>query len=135
MACKFSCTFIHKYKNMDIAEVLIPMTFFASMFGFAYIFFSTRHRERMALIEKGANPDIFRNPNKPRSTLKFGLLFVGISLGILTGTLLTNTVPGMREETANFSMIFLFGGLALILNHVLEAKKVDDRGPNNETSK
>ena len=107
---------------MNPEEVLIPISFFASMFGIGYVFFITRHRERMALIDKGASPDIFRNPNRPRSTLKFGLLFIGVAMGILLGALLTATVPGMREETANFSMIFLFGGLALVLNHFLERK-------------
>ena len=97
-----------------------------------YIYFQTRHRERMALIEKGASPDIFRSANRPRSfsTLKFGLLFVGVALGILMGALLSSLAIGMNEEPANFSMIFLFGGIALIVNHVLESKKSQENVPN-----
>ncbi len=108
---------------MQGAEFLIPITFFASMFGIGYVWLTSRHRERMAMIEKGASPEIFNTPSRPRSTLKFGLLFVGVALGILLGAVLTATVPGMREETANFSMIFLFGGLALIVNHLVERKQ------------
>ena len=113
---------------MQGAEFLIPVSFFAGMFGIFYIYFQTRHRERMALIEKGASPDIFHSTKRPRSfsTLKFGLLFVGVALGILTGALLSSVGVGMREETANFSMIFLFGGLALIVNHVLESKRPEE---------
>jgi ABC-type Fe3+-siderophore transport system permease subunit len=110
------------------AEFLIPIAFFASMFGVAALFFTTRNRERMALIEKGADPAIFRNPNRGRSSLKFGLVFVGVSLGILMGALLHATVPGMSEETCNFAMIFLFGGLALIVSHLLERKENGAKG-------
>ncbi|WP_308425686.1 DUF6249 domain-containing protein [Dyadobacter beijingensis] len=46
----------------------------------------TRHRERIALIEKGADASIFTAKNgKFYPTLKFGMLFVGIALGILLG--------------------------------------------------
>ncbi len=93
------------------------------MFGIGFVFFTSRHRERMALIEKGADPSIFHTRKTGRSTLKWGLLFVGVALGILMGAILTATIPGIREETANFSMIFLFGGLALIVNHLLEQKE------------
>ena len=104
-------------------DVIVPVVMFACVFGILYVYFTTRNRERMAMIEKGADPSLFRNPNRGgRSTLKFGLLFVGVSLGILMGAVLSTSFPNMREETANFSMIFLFGGIALIVSHVLDSK-------------
>jgi len=36
-------------------EILIPLSFFAAVFGIAYLYFITRNKERMALIEKGAS--------------------------------------------------------------------------------
>lgn len=113
--------FITEVKTMN-AEFLIPIAFFGSLFGIAYVYLITRNRERMALIEKGTDPALFRNPQRGRFSLKFGLVFVGIAIGILMGAVLTANVPGLREEAANFSMIFLFGGLALIISHFLEAK-------------
>jgi hypothetical protein len=108
---------------MDQIEILIPITMFACAFGIAYIFLSTRHRERMAMIEKGADPSMFRmTGRRNKFTLKFGLLFVGMAVGILLGEFL-HIGMGMREEVANFSMIFLWGGLALILSHYLENKQ------------
>jgi L-asparagine transporter-like permease len=108
-------------------EFVVPVAMFACVFGILYVYFTTRNRERMAMIEKGADPSLFRNPNRGgRSTLKFGLLFVGVSLGILMGAILTATIPGILEETANFSMIFLFGGIALIVSHVLDSKAKSD---------
>jgi uncharacterized membrane protein YiaA len=110
---------------MPVQEVLIPMTFFACLFGIVYIYFTTRHRERMALIEKGADPALFQVKQSPQgfSTLRFGLLFVGVSLGIIFGAILHASMPSMPEETGYFSMIFMFGGLALISHHIIVRKQ------------
>ncbi len=40
-------------------QVLIPLSLFLMIFGIVYLFFSTRNRERMALIEKGVDASIF----------------------------------------------------------------------------
>ena len=55
-------------------------------------------------------------------TLKIGMLLVGIALGILIGSIIDEytTLP---SEVGYFSMIFLFGGLALIANSLIEKKK------------
>lgn len=110
---------------MNPAEVIVPIAMFGSTFGILYVLFTSRHRERMALIEKGADPKLFQTKSRSRGnfTLKFGMLLVGVALGILMGNVLLAAVPTMREEAANFAMIFLFGGLALIANHVIEAKQ------------
>ena len=72
----------------------------------------------MSMLEKGVDASIFAS--KPRSqTLKFGMLFAGIALGILIGYLLKVRF-GMEEEVAFLSMVFLFGGLSLIVNHMID---------------
>ena len=43
---------------MDV-EILIPISLFLMIFGIIYLYYSTRNRERMALIEKGADASIF----------------------------------------------------------------------------
>ena len=43
----------------DAAELLIPISFFLVVFGIIYLYFSTRNKERLALIEKGADASIF----------------------------------------------------------------------------
>ena len=50
---------------------MIPLAFFASVVLVAYMFYSTRNKERMALIEKGADASLFRSGRKPFSVLKF----------------------------------------------------------------
>ena len=75
----------------------------------------------MALIEKGADASLFATKKKHfyNLTLKFGMLAVGIGIGILIGSLLSNYTT-LDEEVAFPSMIFLFGGLFLVGNAMIE---------------
>lgn len=111
---------------MEVAPVLITLAFFATVFGWVYVYYTTRHRERMALIEKGADASIFSGKNTsffgPLSTLKLGMFLTGIAVGILAGSLLT-MYTGMDEGIAHISMIFLFGGLSLVLFYVYARNK------------
>jgi hypothetical protein len=110
-------------------DILIGITFFISLFGVAYIFLTTRHKERLALIEKGADASLF-NPGKKRNSgmgaLKFGMLSVGIAVGILLGSIIDKTTL-LPEEIAYLSMIFLCGGSSLILFYFIERKLEKDK--------
>ncbi len=101
---------------------------FSSIFGIFYVWITARNKERMALIEKGADASLFATKKKSLSntTLKTGMLAIGIGLGILAGSLLTNYTV-LWPQVAFPSMIFLFGGLALVGNALLQK--------NNKTEK
>jgi len=103
-------------------EILVPLAFFALVFGALYIYFTTRNKERLALIEKGADPKLFktRDTGSSFSTMKLGLFLIGIAIGIIAGYFLEE--GGMEEEAAYFSMIFLFGGIALTVSYLLQKK-------------
>lgn len=106
--------------------LFIPLAFFALVFGSLYIYFTTRNKERLALIEKGASPELFKSKadqNSGYGIFKLGLFFIGIALGILAGYFLTE--GGMQEVSAYFSMIFLFGGFALVASFFLQKKYQD----------
>lgn len=106
-----------------LEEVLIPLIVFSCIFGVFYVFVTTRNRERMAMIEKGVDSSMFVSKrNYQGYTLKFGMLLVGMAIGLLIGSIISETT-NLPEEVAYFSMIFLFGGASLIGNHYLEAKK------------
>jgi predicted MFS family arabinose efflux permease len=93
-----------------------------AIFGIAYVFLMTRHRERKAMIERGVDPSIFAEKDSPiPTTLKFGMLFVGVALGILLGDMLYPNC-GLEEGTAYSSMILLCGGISLIANFIIERK-------------
>ncbi len=109
----------------NAAEILIPIVMFVSIFGILYVYFITRNKERMAMIEKGADPALFNNASKRKGTsLKSGMFLVGVALGILSGYILHN-YAGMDEEVSFFSMVFLFAGLSLIVHHKMEGKASD----------
>lgn len=106
-------------------EILIPLALFGSIFGILYVYLTARNRERLSMIEKGVDPSIFTSKrNYANMTLKFGMLLVGVSLGILVGSLI-DELTTLPEEVGYFSMIFLFGGLALIVNSIMEDKKAN----------
>jgi hypothetical protein len=101
---------------------------FATVFGIMYVFYTTRNKERMALIEKGADASLFNTGKEDKKsfnwswskfTLKAGMLFMGISVGIIAGAILSNM--GFLDEDAMYpAMIFFFGGLSLVLFYVID---------------
>lgn len=101
----------------------------AMVFGMWYIYYTTRNKERMALIEKGADASLF-NTGKDESksfinwskfTLKIGMLGMGIALGIIIGSLLAN--QSVLDEDASYSsMIFFFGGLSLVVFYIIDRR-------------
>ena len=111
-----------------MVAILIPLIVFSSIFGMVYVFLNTRNKERLALIEKGADASLFASKKHYKSnlTLKFGMLAVGIGVGILVASIM-ETYTVLDEEIAYPSMIFLFGGLFLIANAMIEKKdKVEE---------
>ena len=54
-------------------EVAVLAIIFGSIFGVFYLYFSTRNKERLALIEKGADAKIFAS-GKGQSS--FGKVFI-----------------------------------------------------------
>ena len=99
-------------------DLLVSLAVFAGIFGMFYVFIMTRHKERMSMLEKGVDASVFVT-RSGSPTLKFGMFFVGIALGILIGNMLEDRF-GMDEGVAFLSMVFLFGGISLIVNHLID---------------
>jgi len=106
-----------------LVGILVPLGSFAMIFGIFYVIVTSRNRERMALIERGADPMLFESMkrNHPGRTMRLGIFWFGIGLGIVVAYFLAS--GGMEEGPAYTSMIFLFGGLSLILAHWLQRKQ------------
>jgi hypothetical protein len=108
-------------------EFLIPFSFCALIFGWVYLYLTTRNKERMALIEKGASANLF-NTGKSNGgffgkmpTLKLGMFFIGVALGALIGDILASYTI-IKAAIAYISMIFLFGGLALVIYYLVATR-------------
>ncbi|WOK06085.1 DUF6249 domain-containing protein [Imperialibacter roseus] len=102
-------------------EVLIPLALFTSIAITIIFWRKFLNDERLAAIEKGADPNIFRGKSTNSIALKFGLLFIGVGCGILFGGLIEGFFRD--EEVAYFSMIFIFGGAGLFISHKMEQKE------------
>lgn len=105
-------------------DVLVPFFFFACTFGIIYIVITARNRERMALIERGADINQFYSkPNNSNLFLKFGFLFVGSGLGLMIGMFLFPFAYSPFAQTVvMISSTILFGGIFMILGYFVELK-------------
>lgn len=107
-------------------EIIVPLAFFATVFGIIYVVISAANKQKLALIEKGLDASILHDNSKNAShgryvALQFGLLFIGFALGLLLGNVLESYTQ-IQEEVAYFSMILLFGGISLLLYYVIMKK-------------
>jgi len=100
-------------------DFLVSIAAFATAFGIIYIIVITRYRERMSMLEKGVDPSVFANKRLDTRALKAGMLCVGIALGLLAGNMLDDSNL-LDRDVAYFSMTFLFGGISLIANFLVE---------------
>lgn len=112
---------------MEAGEVMIPVAFFGVIFGIFYLYLSTRNKERLALIEKGADASIF-NLGKRGSSWKvviinLAFLLMGIGLGTLIGTIIEEyTTLG---EGAIAAVIFLMAGAGLYVGYTQTSRALD----------
>jgi len=100
-----------------LSEIFIVAIVFAGLYGALKLFI--RRKERLMIIEKGIDSPDIKSDSITFSSLKFGLFFAGIGIGVLVANILI-AVTIIEPEVAYFSLIFLFGGIALIIHHFIE---------------
>lgn len=105
-------------------DLIVPIAMFLMIFGIVYVSVTTRNRERMALIEKGLDVSVFKNPARHDNNLKWGLVAVGIAAGMIVGNIIGASYDFNENIQLTVSaMPFLFGGIALITFYLLTKKK------------
>ena len=102
---------------IEITPILVLLVIFGFIYGIVYL--GVRRKERMTMLEKGADPSLFNDMKPGIAGIRYGLLLIGVAVGILVGNILDATTV-LEEEVSYFSMIFLFGGLALVISYFLE---------------
>lgn len=103
-----------------ISELIMAAIVFVALYGALQLL--VRRKERLLLIEKGMNSPELKSDLPTFSALKFGLFLIGLGIGVLVGNILVTTT-NLEAEVAYFSMIFLFGGIALVLHHFVDKKQ------------
>lgn len=111
--------------------VLVVFIVFGSTGLIIWKFFESRHRERMAMIEKGVNPkefkatslrDVFRL--NPLSSLKWGLLAMFVGIGILIAARLEQVF--FWHDSIYPASMLISGGLALVIFYAIAARKTKE---------
>lgn len=109
---------------MHGAEILVPIFFFVTIAAIWGGIILTRHKERMTMIEKGLKAEEMKSLYErkpfmvnPIGSLKWGILFVSIGIGVLLGIWLSENyyhhggvIPGLMA---------IFGGTGLIVFYTL----------------
>lgn len=110
-------------------EVLVFISLFIIVFGIAYLHYSTRNKERLALIEKGMDAGIFKQTRETAPVwkvlvLNLALLMMGIGAGILVALILEQAFNLRDNGPLYTSCIFLVGGAGLLTGFFMTKKYV-----------
>ena len=92
--------------------IFVPIGFFLALFAILYVYWTTRTKERLALVEKGMDAGIFKGECSQFSLLKWGIFLIALAAGVLAGFGFSRVI---NEVVAFFTMILLFGGIGLIV--------------------
>uniref|UniRef100_UPI003217EE72 DUF6249 domain-containing protein n=1 Tax=uncultured Draconibacterium sp. TaxID=1573823 RepID=UPI003217EE72 len=98
--------------------IFVPIGFFLAVFAILYVYWTTRTKERLALVEKGMDAGIFKvDPVRRRLDLvKWGIFLIALGVGVVVGYALSNSI---NEVVAYFTAILICGGLGLIVAYFL----------------
>lgn len=115
---------------MNAGEVLVPIVIFIVLFGVFYLYITARHKERMALIDKGADASLFYASQRNRKgmswwTLKLALFLIGVGFGVLVGNILAATTT-LEEGVCYVTSILVFGGVGLLMYYLYERNALKD---------
>lgn len=126
---------------MHAEEILIPMSFFATVFGLFFL----RSKENMAMIDKGINPRKNYGGPKPYAYMKYSLLLVGAGVGLFIAYMIDISFLRDLNKYVNaqghirykdnpaiyFALLAIGGGLGLFSAYKLEKKRMDRQEEGN----
>jgi hypothetical protein len=102
---------------------------FGSIFGVFYLYISSRNKERLALIEKGADASIFNIGKRAGSSwkvivLNLAFLLMGVGLGVFLANIL-ETYSNLDPDAVYPALIFFMAGVGLYAGFTQTRKAVD----------
>ena len=101
-------------------EIIIPISMFLTVFGVLYLYLSTRNKERLALIEKGADASIFMRGRSNATPiwkvllLNLALLLIGIGVGTFIASVLAMS-SALDPDAIYPATIFTMAGIGLFV--------------------
>lgn len=112
--------------DVEILGVMIPIILIIGVVIMIVYLRKYENVERMAMIDKGVDPQFFNVRKTGNSTgpLRAALLFIGAGLGLLLGYFLDQAFD--MEEVGYFSMLLICGGIGLGGSYLIEEKKIKE---------
>lgn len=110
-------------------ENLVPMSLFLGAFAMVFGIRYLANKEKMAMIERGMDPGMSKSvaAPKPFLSLKFGLLLVGLGIGLIIALFVAKLNHLTEEESVAvyFGFLGIFGGIGLIISYAIEKNWID----------
>jgi Na+/proline symporter len=104
-----------------IASHLVPLVAIIMGIGMSIYSMYAKHKERLKMIEQGIIPQ--EEPKRPTmAPLMWGLLLLGVAVGILLGNMFYKQL-NLESETAALVLAIMFGGIALMIFYFLRRSK------------
>jgi hypothetical protein len=109
-------------------DIFVPIFLFGATALVLWKYYDGRHRERMAMIEKGITPTqaqtgwLKQFVSNPLSNLKWGLLGIFVGIGIFVGHWLHEAL-GINDGAAFFGSALISGGVALVIYYFIASRK------------
>ena len=99
--------------------IFVPIAFFLALFAILYVYWTSRTKERLALVEKGMDAKIFKGECSQLALVKWGIFLMATGIGVVAGFALSKAI---NEVVAFFTAILICGGLGLIVAYVVTSK-------------
>lgn len=99
--------------------IFVPIGFFLALFAILYVYWTTRTKERLALIEKGVDAGIFKGECSQYALVKWGIFLIAVGAGVVAGFGLSRVI---NEVVAFFTAILVLGGVGLIVAYAITNK-------------
>ena len=108
-------------------EVVAFIGLFLLVAFIAYLFYTTRHKERMSLIESGRDAGLFKGGSDPQymGALKWGLVLVSLGIGAAVGI---NLDMSYNNDGPLYTLPMLLGsgGAGLLVYYFIARNQDED---------
>jgi len=95
---------------------LMVLTALILIVSLSYIIITTRHKEKMTLLEKGLDPKEYLKDRFFLNALRAGMIFLGVGIGFLTAFSIDEFVLTNNENPAIYpGLILVFGGISQVI--------------------
>lgn len=108
--------------HMDLTAIIAIIVTFGTAFGIVYIVMTTRHRERMSMIQRGIDPGTAPRTPEPQKALKDGIQLIAATIGLGCGYVL-DYYTDAPSPWVYLAPVFFFIGIAMIVYYTKFGRK------------